>query len=496
MRALQHHARWGSRTTAPGRPSVRVRRIARLALYALLLLAGAAPAANAGAPVGAPNPGPPRWVHLTPPASPPAGFELPIAYDAATKQLILVDSVNGATWLWDGTTWTPAPLAPSTRPPTRSDAVMAYDAATKQLILFGGISGNNKLNDTWSWNGSGWTQLFPATSPPPTLQATMAFDPNSGQLVLFGGTKYDSGGNGATAGDTWIWNGSAWTQAGGGTPPPARLGAAMAYDSATSQLLMFGGVANENFLGDTWNWGGITWSNPRPASHPSPRSFPTMAYDSTTRQLLLVGGANQTTAGGLNDTWTWGGSSWVRQAPQAVLNPARYGAALADDPSTGQLVLFGGANAGASLGDTWVWTPLAVQTAALPTGAVGVRYSASLQAVAGVTPYTWSVSSGVLPPGLSLSSAGAITGTPTRAGATTFTVQAVDSTVTTPASATRALTVKINPAPAPAVWVGNGANSDLNAFALTATGNATPMATLSGPLTGLNGIGALAFDSV
>src|SRR5207248_4660277 len=142
------------------------------------------------------------------------------------------------------------------------------------------------------------------------------------------------------------------------------------------------------------------------------------------------------------------------------VSPARYGAAMADDPATRQLVLFGGAtNATTSIGDTWVWTQFAVQTASLRTGAVGVRYSASLHAVAGLAPYTWSVSAGALPAGLSLSAAGAITGIPTTAGAVTFTVKAVDSTTTAPQQAIRSFTLKVNPAPQPAVWVGNAANS-------------------------------------
>jgi hypothetical protein len=45
----------------------------------------------------------------------------------------------------------------------------------------------------------------------------------------------------------------------------------------------------------------------------------------------------------------------------------------------------------------------------------------------GVKPYTFSVSSGSLPPGLALNSAtGAITGTPTTAGTFSFTISVVD----------------------------------------------------------------------
>jgi hypothetical protein len=62
----------------------------------------------------------PRWVRLTPTVSPPIGYRAPMAYDAATQQVILLDqsggSTNGATWAWTGTTWRPFGLPPSLRP--------------------------------------------------------------------------------------------------------------------------------------------------------------------------------------------------------------------------------------------------------------------------------------------------------------------------------------------------------------------------------------------
>src|SRR6185436_6251706 len=61
----------------------------------------------------------------------------------------------------------------------------------------------------------------------------------------------------------------------------------------------------------------------------------------------------------------------------------------------------------------------------LPNGNVGVAYNATLNATGGSGGYVWS-SSGSLPPGLSFSS-GRITGTPTTAGAYTFTISLSDS---------------------------------------------------------------------
>jgi hypothetical protein len=71
---------------------------------------------------------------------------------------------------------------------------------------------------------------------------------------------------------------------------------------------------------------------------------------------------------------------------------------------------------------------LAITTASLPGGNIGTAYSATVNASGGVAPYSWSITSGSLPTGLSInSSTGAISGTPTKTETSTFTVTVTDS---------------------------------------------------------------------
>ena len=89
-------------------------------------------------------------------------------------------------------------------------------------------------------------------------------------------------------------------------------------------------------------------------------------------------------------------------------------------------------------------TTLSIATTTLPSGQVGTAYSATLAASGGTTPYSWSLTSGTLPAGLTLNAAtGAITGTPTAtANGISLTFKVTDSS--SPAqsqSATLTLTI-------------------------------------------------------
>jgi len=74
---------------------------------------------------------------------------------------------------------------------------------------------------------------------------------------------------------------------------------------------------------------------------------------------------------------------------------------------------------------------LTITTTSIPSGVQGVWYGATLQAVGGVWPRSWSLASGTLPGGVSLDSGGVISGTPTVTGSFGFTARVADRNGTT-----------------------------------------------------------------
>jgi hypothetical protein len=224
---------------------------------------------------------------------------------------------------------------------------MAYDPAGRVVVLFGG-AGKGGLNDqTWVWDGSDWSELSQAASPPPLYGATMFYDAAISQVVLFGGDG--AGGPEGPFLGTWAWGGSYWAHLYPATHPPA---------SAFSARIgggLFGGVGPTGQpLSGTWGGPDPTdwWQGP--GSPPSARYGAAAAYDQAAGEVVMFGGHSAN--GLLSGTWAWGSSGWSQLSP-AMSPPALYGASMAyyNGPGADQVILFGGVGTSGFLSGTWAW---------------------------------------------------------------------------------------------------------------------------------------------
>lgn len=239
-----------------------------------------------------------NWTPLNPANNPGLLAGHAMAYDDAEGKIVLfggstpTGAFSNQTWVWDGNNWTQ--MHPKASPPARYGHAMAYDSVTKKIVMFGGYGNYAESNDTWTWDGTNWTQVVTATSPLPRSGHAMAFDATHGQMVMFGGflsqpapTWYS---------DTWLLDAKGWHQALTPAPPVARAGHTLAYHAALQSVVMIGGAGgkdvtattwNYDFRRETWLWNGTAWTQQFPAVQPGPAYTIVVAYDDT-KQALTV----------------------------------------------------------------------------------------------------------------------------------------------------------------------------------------------------------------
>lgn len=142
--------------------------------------------------------------------------------------------------------------------------------------------------------------------------------------------------------------------------------------------------------------------------------------------------------------------------------------------------VFGQSSVNVQISVTGEVAPPAITSPSSFDATVATPFGHELQATGGTTPYTWSITSGSLPPGITLNgTTGVISGSPTTAGSYPFTVQLRDAqgrtaqraiTITVTAPAPPPLpTLEIMTATLPGVIINNSYNSQLSA-----TGGTTP----------------------
>lgn len=205
------------------------------------------------------------------------------------------------TWDWDGSAWSRRATA-TAPPPGDSARGLAYDAATRTLVLV--TEPGVGTAETWTLGGDGWVAHPGAATP-----ATGWIAPGPGGTVIA-----VVGPDAADRGATWRWDGSRWDEAAAPTAVEVEpLSALLAWDPATGRTLLveveFQDVDGAP-AGGTWTWDGATWTE----HHSSPAvagavgvTQPVVAGE---RPLVLLGGPQD--AGAYRDAWAWDGSAWRR----------------------------------------------------------------------------------------------------------------------------------------------------------------------------------------
>ena len=340
---------------------------------------------------------------------------------------------RATTWLFRDSEWKFA--FSNSRPNGRSQFVFTGDPVTKQVWLWGGVNeyGGNYNTDLWAYRGGQWYMpivkdepascdsplsaydvdrgklvmaCWPAASldveifeldsatatfkqvattkkkPDARRQAALVYDESLKKIVLFGG--YDGS---DFKDDTWLWNGTDWTEVTKDKPPNRSLHA-MWYDPLAKKTILYGGIGREDIdekvkrFSDMWAFNGTGWSKLNPSSSPGERLGAQYAVDPASGRLILFGGlrhevtdpkTNTAVQFYENDTWEWNGaaSSWTKLTPEKSPS-ARQSGRLTYDPVSNRILLFGGF-AGFYLSDTWAWNGSSWQI--LPD--IGVRRRAS-----------------------------------------------------------------------------------------------------------------------
>ena len=258
---------------------------------------------------------------------------------------VVKDGLTDDSWVFESGKWVKLNL--SVFPSRRSDHAMAYNMDTKEVILFGGRiknpSSDTSSSETWVFNTENETWSLATTMIAPSSRHghSMVYDPVTRNIILFGGR--DSAGY--FQNDTWIYNATKpeWVKISTQGPvPQARIGHAMASDN-NGTILLFGGRNETTYFNDTWRFDTSTlrWTLVN-VTGPSPRMGHQMVWNSKGSSFILFGGkAVEGDAGYNNDVWEYSGK-WVRLNLTGVSPTPRYKYAMAYDPSTQKVVVFGG----------------------------------------------------------------------------------------------------------------------------------------------------------
>ena len=337
------------------------------------------------------------------------------------------------------------PSLPGDRHPVSQVAV---DTKRNWLWIWGGVCNAVVRNDLYyvtltASPASDTVTKVTATLPSTIdLEAILVYDPDHDALIAFGpnagghpqtwafcytkdnptpGTRTAAQLQTGCGADTFVQLSTT------GTGPDTAYFPSGVYDTTNHKLIEFGASAGTA----TWAYDPATktWTNMAPATHP-PVNTTTMqgthgmAFVPSSGLVYLhaPNAQHDWTYNYATNTWTDLGFTGGESKGDTMTYVASANSLVTWNYATG--------NASNSMKVGVLGSPTAptiTSSSSLPSATYGTAYSQTL-AASGTTPITWSVTAGALPAGLSLSSAGVISGTPTVAGSYSVTIQAANGT--------------------------------------------------------------------
>ena len=233
-------------------------------------------------------------------------------------------------------------------PSQRTDAGRIYDSYFKRMMLFGGFTDGRACDDTWFFENGKWTRFWSdptITLPTARGRFAMCYNLTSREAILFGGFSH-----GVLFDETWLFKNRWWIKAplNGKDKPSAREGAAIAFSSHGSDVILFGGKSTSGFENDTWKYKSLVWTKLNTTNAPPARWRHGLVYDPVNREFVLYGGQS---AANLNDTWILKGTTWTKISGSGPGARDTFG--MVFDSKNQRILLYGGAKKDKPKGDTW-----------------------------------------------------------------------------------------------------------------------------------------------